>query len=105
MLYLDLELHAVDEARNTRRAYRVRVTRDLFGLVVVEFRWGRVGTVGTRLCMSAPTVEAAQALVRQRLRRRTSAPRRIGVGYALVRAVTDGGPATAWLPSIAPLAA
>ena len=43
MRYLDLELQAIDEALNIRRTYQVCVSRDLFGAVMVEIRWGRVG--------------------------------------------------------------
>jgi predicted DNA-binding WGR domain protein len=41
-----IELVAIDAARNIRRRYSIMVSVDLFGLIVVEMRWGRIGAKG-----------------------------------------------------------
>ena len=38
-----VELVAVDPARNIRRRYAIVASVDLFGMIVVETRWGRIG--------------------------------------------------------------
>ena len=38
-----LELVAVDHARNINRRYSVEVSEDLFGALIVETAWGRIG--------------------------------------------------------------
>lgn len=41
-----VELIALDPARNIRRRYSITVSVDLFGMIVVESRWGRIGARG-----------------------------------------------------------
>lgn len=81
----DIALHAhrlvaIDSVRNLRRRWRVVAARDLFGRIVVETGWGRIGTHGRTLVRSFAE-GAALAYVRAALRQRASAPRRIGVAY------------------------
>ena len=38
-----IELVALDPARNIRRRYSITASLDLFGMIVVETRWGRIG--------------------------------------------------------------
>lgn len=76
-----IELIAVDPARNIRRRWRVIAMRDLFGQVVVETGWGRIGTTGRRLARSFPDDVSAARYVAGLLRLRAAAQRRIGVGY------------------------
>ena len=38
-----LELVAVDHVRNIQRRYSVEVSEDLFGALIVETAWGRIG--------------------------------------------------------------
>jgi hypothetical protein len=66
---------------------------DLFGAWMVEMSYGRIGTAGRTKVRSFETVEAARTQVRVCLRKRATAPRRIGVGYQLQR--VDGS--TIWL--------
>src|SRR3546814_15793125 len=41
-----IELVALDPARNIRRRYSITASLDLFGMIVVETRWGRTGPLG-----------------------------------------------------------
>jgi predicted DNA-binding WGR domain protein len=41
-----ISLRALDPARNIARHYQIDVSTDLFGLWIVEYRWGRIGTAG-----------------------------------------------------------
>ena len=77
-------LEAVDCSRNVARAYQIRASRDLFGHTLVELCWGRIGRRGAQLTVSFADPNAAQRFVQRTLARRASAPRRIGVGYAVV---------------------
>jgi len=63
------------------RAYRVEAGRDLFGSWVVATTFRRIGSSGRTLFQAAPSEAEACRLVAQSLRRRASAPRRIGAGY------------------------
>jgi hypothetical protein len=47
----------------------------------VEMSYGRIGTTGRSKIRSFPHVDDARAQVRSCLKRRATAPRRIGVGY------------------------
>lgn len=55
--------------------------RDLFGRVVVETAWGRIGAPGRTLTRSFVREDDACRYVRALLRRRAGAPRRIGTDY------------------------
>ena len=85
-----IELVAVHPARNIRRRWRVSATRDLFGHVVVETSWGRIGAAGRRLIRSFADEAEAARYVSKLLRIRARAPRRIGISYMPVtnKAVT-----------------
>ncbi|MBL4929519.1 WGR domain-containing protein [Fuscibacter oryzae] len=54
-------LHRVDPDLNMARFYRVEVLSDLFGEVVVERRWGRIGGRGQCLVASYPSTALAEA--------------------------------------------
>ena len=66
-------LHRIDPDLNMARFYRVEVTPDLFGQVIVERRWGRIGGRDQcRLASFLTTVSAeaaASSLVRAKERR------------------------------------
>ena len=78
-----ISLVARDDARNIARSYWVERSPDLFGYTVVEWHWGRIGTAGQSRKASFELAEQADAWVRQLLRRRDSAPRRIGISYVV----------------------
>ena len=76
-------LEAIDSDRNIARSYRIHATLDLFGHVVVELRWGRIGRRGFGMTVSFANEEAARRFIMRTLAKRASAPRRIGVAYCL----------------------
>ena len=103
MLLIELRLEAKDDSRNCRRAYSIRVWRDLLGDLVVEITNGRIGAggQGTRHVYVVADEAAARKLVANRLRRRATAPRRIGVEYKIVAASDqDGAVPLAWVAAL-----
>jgi predicted DNA-binding WGR domain protein len=79
-----IRLEAVCRQRNIARRYIILASRDLFGSVIVEYGWGRIGTRGQRRTVSFTREDDAERFVRSRLRERASARRRIGVEYLMV---------------------
>lgn len=76
-----VELIAIDAPRNVHRRWRMAAMRDLFGTLMIETQWGRVGRPGQRLTRSFPDEATACAYADALLRKRATATRRIGVGY------------------------
>lgn len=76
-----IELVAIDPTRNIRRRYSVAMSIDLFGLVIVETCWGRIGAQGQAKRLSFPDRAAAEHHIASTLRRRDTAENRIGVPY------------------------
>lgn len=66
-------LHRVDADQNMARFYRVEILSDLFGEIVVERRWGRIGGRGQCQSASYRSTSLAEAaaceLVRVKVRR------------------------------------
>lgn len=83
-LFAPIELVALDPARNIRRRYEIFVSRDLFGAFIVEMRWGRIGARGQGKRLSFADPASAERHVAATLRRRGTAPTRIGVPYRLL---------------------
>lgn len=81
-------LEAVDPRRNVARRYAIEISIDLFGATVIDYAWGRIGTGGQRRRVSFMDRGDASTFVRALIRRRASARRRIGVGYAPVAGST-----------------
>lgn len=67
--------------RSVARRYTAALSRDLFSASIVEFAWGRIGTRGQGRTISFASEDQASRFARQLLRRRASAPKRIGVPY------------------------
>lgn len=80
-----VRLEARCAARRCFRNYEIAMGADLFGVWMVEMSYGRIGTVGRTKVRSFETAEAARAQVHACLRKRATAPRRIGAGYQLQR--------------------
>ena len=78
-----IELQAVSPQAH-QRAYEIHVGPDLFGQLVVTIEFGVIGRRGQRRVHLVADIAEAQAVVRQALRRRLSAPRRIGVPYRVI---------------------
>lgn len=79
--YDPVELLARNPARGVARRWRMQAMRDLFGRVVIETAWGRIGAPGRTLTRSFAGEEEAARYVRALLARRGGAVRRIGVDY------------------------
>lgn len=79
--FTPVELVAIDAARNIRRRWRVAAYRDLFGRVMIETGWGRIGGQGRSLVRSFADEGDALRYVCALLARRGTATRRIGTGY------------------------
>jgi hypothetical protein len=79
-----IELRAVSPHGQRRRAYEIHVGPDLFGQLVVTIDFGVIGVRGQRRVHLVADIAEAQAVVRGALRRRLTAPRRIGVPYRVV---------------------
>jgi len=77
------KLEACDPALGRFHAYRIAAGTDLLGDWLVEVTYGRIGTHDRTLRQAVQDEAAARKLVGQHLRRRATAPRRIGVGYRL----------------------
>ena len=86
MAEMRIELRACDPAANRRRAWRLEAGRDLFGAWTTEVQFGRIGRPGRTIRQAFISEPELQAFVRRRLKRRATAPRRIGVAYRCVGA-------------------
>jgi predicted DNA-binding WGR domain protein len=96
---LTLTLVAHNAERNHHRHYAVTVGRDLLNDWTVAIRFGRTGQRGRELQYADADPLAIIAIIRDRLRRRLSAPKRIGCPYRLAEFSTATGfDANAWLP-------
>jgi hypothetical protein len=81
MAEMRIELRACDPAANRRRAWRLEAGRDLFGAWATEVQFGRIGRPGRTVRRAFAAEPELKAFVRARLRRRATAPARIGVAY------------------------
>ncbi len=66
-------LHRIDPSENMARFYRVEMATDLFGVITLERRWGRIGAGGQYRLTSYPSrilaEGAALRLIRGKERR------------------------------------
>src|SRR4051794_31194012 len=79
-----IALTALHPERNVWRAYRLSLGHDLFGDWTVDLRYGRIGQGGQWRRIACGSLEEAHRIARSYLRRRVSAPRRIGCTYRVV---------------------
>lgn len=84
---VEIELIASNPARNIRRQYRISASLDLFGTVIVETRWGRIGAAGQHKIRSFSKGPDADRYVRAILARRNTAESRLGTPYRIQRFV------------------
>ena len=101
---MDNLLAATFEAHNTEknhhRRYSIRIGRDLLDDWTVTIEHGRTGQAGKETRFGSSEIEVIQAIIRDRLRRRLSAPKRIGCAYRL--AILETAPdfdCSIWLPA------
>jgi len=85
-----MSLEAINPALGRFRAYRLEAGPDLFGVWLVDVTYGRIGTRGLSRRYTADDEAGARKIVRQTLRRRATAKRRIGVSYRVCE-VSDPG--------------
>jgi predicted DNA-binding WGR domain protein len=74
-------LEARDPVHNIHRAYSIAYGQDLFGNWIVETTYGRIGAKGRTLITVVDDEDQALQYVRKCLKRRQSAPKRIGIAY------------------------
>ena len=96
---LTATFEAHNPEKNHHRRYSIRIGRDLLNDWTVTIGHGRTGQAGQEMHFASRYVEEAQAIVQTRLRRRLSAPRRIGCRYRLMTLdAASGIDAGAWFP-------
>ena len=81
LLTVAFEAHRQEE--NHHRRYQITVGRDLLDDWTVAIRYGRTGQGGQEKRFASPEADEEKAIIRDRLRRRLSAPKRIGCPYRL----------------------
>lgn len=97
------------EARNPEsrcsRAYHITMERDLFGVFLVETRFGRIGSLGRTLAKSFPEESQARSFIDKCLRKRQTAPKRIGAKYEdMQQLIPAAARASSPLADIGPMA-
>jgi hypothetical protein len=80
-----IELEARNPIANRLRRWNIELSQDLLGMSIVDVEFGRIGSSGRQLRYVFPDRPAAQAFMSRGLRRRATAPARIGVAYRCVR--------------------
>ena len=97
LLTVSFEAHHAE--KDHHRRYCLTLGRDLLDDWTLTVGHGRVGRAGQEQRFASPDAETIRALVGDRLRRRLSAPRRIGCRYRLVGLdAAPGFDAAVWLP-------
>ncbi len=81
---MNVAFEAHHAEKNHHRRYEITIGRDLLDDWTVSIRYGRTGTGGHVLRYAGQDTAMLQAIVKERMRRRLSAPRRIGCAYQLV---------------------
>jgi hypothetical protein len=95
---LAIAFEAHHPAKNHHRRYEIVIGRDLLGHWTVAVRFGRAGQRGSERRYGSPRREDMQAVVRDWLCRRLTAPRRIGCPYRLTGySAAPGLDAAVWL--------
>lgn len=96
---LNLVLEAHNPERNHHRRYEITVGKDLLNDWTVSLRSGRTGQHGRLQQFASPKAEDMRAVIRERLKRRLSARKRIDCSYRLCAFSTSPGvDAATWLP-------
>lgn len=96
LMTLSLEAHSAEH--NHHRRYEITIGRDMLDDWTLAVRYGRVGRRGQEQRYSANDASEIRAIIRDKLRRRISAPKRIGCRYRLVNvSAADEMKVNAWL--------
>jgi predicted DNA-binding WGR domain protein len=80
-----IELEARNPMANRLRKWKVELSQDLLGRWTVDTEFGRIGSSGRQLRHVFASQSAARAFLGRGLRRRATAPVRIGVLYRCLR--------------------
>lgn len=97
-LRIAFEAHHVE--LNHHRRYEITVGRNLLNDWTICIRYCRIGYAGQEQRFAGVSDEESKAVVRDRLRRRLSAPKRIGCAYRMTGlSMADGFDGAAWLPA------
>lgn len=91
MLDFRVTLEARNPARGCWRHYRVEAGSDLFGTWVVVVSYGRIGTAGRSRSFVVRDEAQACRLIQSILKRRATAPHRIGVAYRIIELIDPEG--------------
>lgn len=78
-----IKLEAKNPEKGNFRAYEIDAGPDLLGQWHIEVRYGRIGRRGRLVTYSAADDVSAAVIIRQCLKKRSSAPKRIGVPYKI----------------------
>ncbi len=81
---LEISLRCDNPERNVARSYHVAAGYDMFGMWSIIVRNGRAGTTGATRHYSVTGLAEARQIVLRSLRRRLSAPQRVGAPYRVV---------------------
>ena len=96
---MTLALEAHSDEGNHHRRYEIVLGRDLLDDWTLSVRYGRVGRGGQEQRYASNDMGEIRSIIRDKLRRRLSAPKRIGCPYRLVEVSAAGEmKADAWLP-------
>ncbi|MCA9470136.1 MAG: WGR domain-containing protein [Nitrospira sp.] len=76
-----IKLEAKNPEKGNFRSYAIDAGKDLFGHWEIEVSYGRISRRGRSVTYSAPDDGAAATIIRHCLKKRASAPKRIGVPY------------------------
>jgi hypothetical protein len=96
---LTIAFEAHHSERNHHRRHQVTVGCDLLDDWTVAICYGRADQEGRELHCASPKPDDMKAVIRDRLRRRPSAPKRIGFAYRLSAfTAAPGFDTSAWLP-------
>jgi predicted DNA-binding WGR domain protein len=97
---LTLVFEAHNSERNNHRQYAISIGQDLFEKYTLAIRYGRPGQSGQERLYASIKQTTIRKLIRERLVRRLSAPKRIGCSYRLtVFDATMGFDSFDWLPN------
>lgn len=100
MNLLAVTFEAHHAGRNHHRRYSIIIGRDLLDDWTVSIRYGRTGRYGREQRFGNADMHELQRIVRERLRRRLTAKRRIDCQYRLTELHSaDAIDAGEWLPS------
>jgi WGR domain len=96
---LTVAFEAHSQEKNHHRRYQITVGRDLLNDWTVAIRFGRTGQGGREMRFASPKPDEMRAVIRDRLSRRLSAPKRIGCAYRLTAfSIAPDFDASVWLP-------